>query len=246
MMFAIRPLVTAIAVFGLAAPATAQMAPPPEETTADMVEVDAGERITIYRHNVCRRVKNAGNTPFMVPVNSSSEWTGGSGFIPNSGAMPNVLVTPCFPSGMDLAFCYYTNTGGGYGDYFCGNGNESPTPTLRFTSGDFSSSLATMIAIKDANGPAYGSAHSILNSNGASRCVSDASGGELDRQIFAGRDPLWAYDEIKDDIYWPAGVRWCLAYGWRKITDHQMGGGDSGTGYDAAVSVMRIWNPNAY
>lgn len=240
MMFAIRPLVTAIAVFGLSVPATAQMAPPPEETTADMVEVDAGERITIYRHNVCRRVKNAGNTPFMVPVNSSSEWVGGSGFIPNSGAMPNVLVTPCFPSGMDLAFCYYTSTGGGYGDYFCGIGNESTTPTLRFTSGDFSSSLATMNAIKNANTGSAG-----LDRTGASRCVSDASGSEI-RHRFSGMDPQWAYNEIKDDIYWPAGVRWCLAYGYRKITDHQASGGDSGTGYDAAVSVMRIWNPNAY
>lgn len=59
-------------LLGLSSPSLAQA----------VVEVPPGRTVKIDRHSVCRMVENIGNTPFMVPTRTASEWsTGNSSFI---------------------------------------------------------------------------------------------------------------------------------------------------------------------
>lgn len=79
--------ITCALSLGLPGPAPAQ----------DMTRVDAGARVEINAHGVCRRVLNGTVTPAMIPSRSPDEWAvGGSAFLQNvpDGMVAYACVSP--------------------------------------------------------------------------------------------------------------------------------------------------------
>jgi hypothetical protein len=63
----------------------------------DMTNVDAGARVEINAHGICRRVLNGTGTPAMIPLRSPDEWSvGGSAFLQNvpEGMIAYACVSP--------------------------------------------------------------------------------------------------------------------------------------------------------
>lgn len=213
-----------VAALGLAASPGHAADGLPEKTTTNLIELDAATTATVYKFNVCRRVRNTNSLPILIPLAAAAEWTGAPGFLSNLSDMSGVSVTKCASNGYDVAFCYYQMNSGGYGQ-FCGSTSlGTMNPRLLYTASAFDTSTAELkeiMALKDSH-----------------RCNVDAPS-----RLFV--DPQGAYDEIKNDITWSAGQDWCLAVVYEYHADHMYEGGDSGSGTNITYGIMRVWNPAA-
>lgn len=195
----------------------------PEQTTASSLSIAPAETKTVYKHGLCRRVKNANSQAILVPLENSAEWKGGSSFTGNIADMTGVTVTPCAPTGFDVAFCYYQMNRGGYGAYCGPTSIGTMNPRLLRGSGAFDVSTETL---KD-----------IIAINQSHRCNVTAS-------TIMFSDPQRAYDQVKNNIDWSSGRDWCILATYSYVSDHMMEGGDSGSGYNAVHGLMRVWNPS--
>lgn len=227
MRAAMKSMLTATVIAALAsvaAPMSAFANGLPAKTTVDTVKVAPTSSTTVYKHGRCRKVTNNNADPILVPLSAAAEWSGASGFIPNIASMPNVSLSRCAPSGYDLAFCYYHQTSGGYG-WYCGPTSIGPmNPRLIYTAGVFDSDTATL--------------KEIMNIADSNRCAGESNAHGI------WHDPQGAYDSVKNKIDWSSGRDWCFVWSHSFITDHQMEGGDSGSGSVRTYAYMRVWNPN--
>lgn len=229
MRAAIKSTLTAAVIAALAcvaAPMSAFANGLPEKTTADMIKVAPSSSATVYKHGLCRKVKNDNTDPVLVPLNTAAEWAGASGFITNIASMPKVSLTRCAPSGYDLAFCYYMQNSGGHGQYCGPTSVGSRNPRLIYTAGAFASDPATL--------------KEVMNIAEHNRCAGEDRASSI---LFS--DPQRAYDSVKNKIDWSSGRDWCFVFSYSYISDHMMEGGDSGSGANSTYAYMRVWNPNA-